>query len=164
MARPRAWADRLIVLSGSLTGTPQALDLLTDVVDSDTVTVARIIGRITVIPASLSATDQAAQRIDVGIGVATQAAFDAGVGSLPDPRVNADAPARGWLYRDSLVMMKQNSTGTVEDWLYPMSHFDVGALRRVDKGVLFVVFAKTSLQGSAFDVQVSGLIRSMCLT
>jgi len=96
----------------------------------------------------------------------TEPAFDAGVVSLPDPRVAADSPARGWLWRGVMMMSYQNPGGAeIQNWNFP-GHvaFEVRSMRKVDRGILTFIVSKTVIQGSAFDVDVSGLIRILCLT
>ena len=160
MPRRRAWADALLdedLGSGQLN-----IDLLASAPAVDTITTARLIGRIQVVPVALDATDDAIQIIDMGIQVVTAEAFAAAV--VPDPFTQADAPARGWLWRTRMVMLKQNSTGTVEDFIYPLVEFDLGTMRKVDKGKLVLTVDKQSTAGVAFSVTVIGIIRTLCLT
>jgi len=76
-----------------------------------TVTTARLIGDLYATPASVTTTTSGIQILEMGVAVVTEPAFDAGVVSLPDPRVAADSPARGWLWRGVMMMSYQNPGG-----------------------------------------------------
>ena len=163
--RPRAWVDAIIATLQS--GTNLAEDLLAAAtVNLDTITVARLVVGITATPDSFTSGVSGVQRIDMGIGVASTPAFDIGVTALPDPRVASDAPPRGWLWRGSMSLVRSNVDGSEKETgqLYPTIRVDLGAMRKVDRGTLFFVTAKTAIQGSELDVDLSGLIRVLCLT
>ena len=113
MARPRAWADRLVQVTLVDAALMTPLDLLEDLPNAAVKTVSRVIGAITIVPSSTSATSDYVSRIDVGIGVVSAEAFVAGV--VPDPQTQADSPTLGWLYRTRLVSVRQNASGTLED-------------------------------------------------
>ncbi len=163
--RPLAWVDDII--GHQQTGSSSLLNLLlAATVNLDTITVTRIIATLTLTPEDPISTTSGTNRVDIGIGVCTAAAFAAGAGSVPDPRVAADAPARGWLYRGSMTAAHQNGAGTeaASGWVYPTLTFDVGAMRKVDRGILFMVIALTAIQGSEVTWDMSGLVRSLCMT
>ncbi len=160
--RRGTWADRLIniLLVSGVQSTP--LDLLVDLTDSENVTVDRMIVHLSIVPSDESTNEQGNQRIDVGIGVVSSEAF--AVATLPDPVQSGDYPIRGWLYRDSYAYMRQNSsTFGVEDYMYPTVRADLRASRRVEKGVLMVVFDNLNSFGSAMSVRVLGIIRTHVL-
>jgi len=164
MARPRAWADFLLSMVLA-PGTAQSVDLLTSAVNSDTITVGRLIGRIHVHPDSLTAQVDFGATINVGIGVASADAFGVGTAALAGIATAADAPARGWLYRSQMHVTKVHSSGT--DYEYGEDDtlaFDVRAMRKVDKGVLYFTAQSTSVVGTAGSLRLTGIIRAMCLT
>ncbi len=136
-------------------------DLLGDLPDVNVKTVTRLIGRLLVYPEDRNATLDSVQRVDLGIGVASEEAFLAGV--VPDPDFSSEYPARGWLWVTTAVMVHNNASGTVEDWFYPEILFDVGANRVVDKGRLFLAISNNLSDGSARSVRVTGRIRSLIL-
>ena len=165
MARRRAWADFIVNLA-LVTDVPQSVDLLTQAPDLDTLTVARLIGKLTVWPASMTTQVDSHMIVDIGVGVASVEAFGvAASAGLPIVIAVASAPPRGWLYRSQIDVMKVHSTGTT----FEIAHagedkFDIGAMRKVDKGVLYLVAQSTLIDGTAMTVDLTGLVRSMCLT
>ena len=114
------------------------------------------------VPDDRNATDDTVQQIDVGIGVGSQEAFTAGV--VPDPNVQADYPTIGWLYITTKMMVINNSSGTLEGFHFPEWHFDVGANRKVDKGVLYLAVHNTGADGGGAQIRIIGRVRSLCLT
>ena len=161
MRRPRAWGDSnisaVVTSGGSL-----KVDLLTNLAASDTVTVTRLIGHLTVIPGTSLSVVDGAMAIDIGIGVSALEAFTAGV--LPDPDQEQDQPARGWLYATRLLFFRAVGAGPVDTWHYPELHFDVRAARKVDRGVLYLFVKSGAALGSSQDVFISGRVRALCLT
>ena len=164
MPRPRAWLDFL--MAQTLTGTPLVVDLLAAAtVNLDTITAVRIILHLEVWPASLTSTFEGVQSIDMGIGVSSVDAFGIGISAMPDPRVQADTPPRGWLWRSSISMYQSNADGAEAKTPLPgIVDADLSSMRKVDRGTLSLVIAKTARIGSAFDCSVLGLIRTLCLT
>ena len=165
MARRRSWADFFLQLTLA-DGVPQCKDLLTQAPDLDTITVARLIAGLTVSPESFTAQVDGRMIIDIGVGVASQEAFAvAGCLGLPIVSAGADSPPRGWLYRGQISCEKVHSTGTTYEIMKRgQVNFDIGAMRKVDKGVLFFIAEANVLGGSAYNVVLTGLVRSMILT
>jgi len=165
MARPRAWVDRLIDVT--LTGPNLVVDLLASAtVNLDTITVTRLIIDLYSHPTTLTSNVSGIQKVEMGIGVVTGAAFDAGQASVPDPRIAADAPARGWLWRGLLFNSYQNVDGTEKENYNTLGHVsaDLGAMRKVDRGKLILILSKTAVQGSEVNQAIVGLVRVLCLT
>ncbi len=165
MPRDRAWVDAPIGFQWS--GTNARVDLLANAtVNLDNITVVRLLVELWMTPPSLTSTASGLIQAQMGIGVSTNAAFSAGVTSLPDPRVPADAPARGWLWRGDMMYGYNNVDGTEkENWNFPgHTREDLGAMRKVDRGTLFFIFAGTAVVATEVDVDVTGLIRVLCLT
>ena len=164
MARRRAWADFFVGLDLE-NGVPQSVDLLTQAPDLDTLTVGRMVGRLTAVLDSLTAQVDNRSVIDIGIGVASVEAFGvAASAGLPIADSAASAPPRGWLYRTQLMALKVHSTGTTYEIMIPDTvSFDIRAMRKVDKGRLFLVAEQTLQAGTAATIRLQGLVRTMCL-
>ena len=143
------------------TGQTLPFDLLADMPDNDVKTVTRLIGQLTLMANDLDAAVTVAQRIDMGIGVASREAFTAGI--VPDPVLSSDYPTLGWLWITSSVVIKVNASGTTEAFLYPVIQFDIGAQRKVDKGVLYFVADNTAIIGGGMSVRLAGRLRSLVL-
>jgi len=163
--RRRAWADFFVDLT-LVDGVPQCVDFLAQGVNLDTLTVARIIGTLYVQHADLSAQIDNRAKIDIGIGVASVEAFGiAACAGLAIPNGAGSSPPRGWLYRTEMVCTKVHATGTTYEILIPdKTHFDLGAMRKIDKGVLYLVAEQTNDGGTAASVALMGLVRTMVLT
>jgi len=159
--RRRIWADRVIDLLITSGGQTIPIDLLVDLPEDDVKTVTCIIGRITSVYADPDGALTTSQRIDMGIGVASREAFTAGI--VPDPATQADYPTQGWLWIDSPTTLKVNASGTTEAFHVPVVTFDVGAQRKVDKGVLYFVADNTLIVGSAASIRIVGRIRALVL-
>ena len=95
------------------------------------------------------------QRVDIGIGLASQEAFAAGV--LPDPNTADEEPRGGWLYRYQ-CLVAQNGTGT--NIIYHC-RFDIGAMRKIDGDELYIIVNNGNLLAATFTVQVTGLVRCL---
>ncbi len=165
MPRRRAWCD-FFVNQQLVEGTPQSANLLTQAPDLDTMTVARLIGRLYVSHDSLTAQVDSRMMVEVGIGVASQEAFAvAGAAGLPIVGAAASAPPRGWLYRGEMQAIKVHSSGTTYEVMMPdKDKFDLGAMRKVDKGVLFLIADTKLVGGTTATIRMTGLIRTMVLT
>ena len=163
MPRRRAWADQIITVT--LTAAGHFEDLLATAPVLDTITATRIIGRLFATTASLTAQVDSGQRLDMGICVVDASAFAAGLTALPDPRVSGDSSPRGWLWRSAMFPVKVHSTdATFEVANFDTIEFDVGAMRKVDKGKLVMIVYRTAFAGNAVDVDLEGLIRTLSLT
>jgi len=159
--RPRTWRDILVnqVVSTATQSVP--LDILVDLPARDVKTVVRLIGSLTAFPDDRNATSEGVMSIDLGIGVVSQESFTAQV--VPDPNVQADYPALGWLYASSRIVIFNNSSGTTEMFHIPEFNFDVGANRKVDKGVLTLVWNNTAADGTGFACRLVGRVRAVVL-
>ncbi len=164
MPRHRLWGDRNI----SVTLVPtvsQQLVLLANLSGGDTKTLVRLIGRLVAQPNDLVAQVDGSMVVDIGIGVVTDQAFAVAGASMPDPTLAAQQPARGWLYKQQMVVTKEHATGTTNEFTHiDTLQFDLKAARKVDRGTLFVRFEANNLTGaSPFDVRLAGVIRALCL-
>ena len=97
------------------------------------------------------------QIIDIGIGLAEQDAFAAGV--IPDPNVSNDEPARGWLYRTRCVV----PADATEVLMPVMCRGDFRAQRKIDGAELYIVLNNTPGGGTAFTVEYTGIVRALYL-
>ncbi len=163
MARRLAWADRLFS-TDILTGAQLILDLLSTAPDLDTITATRLIGRMLFHPNTLTGTpNRGVATMDVGIGVVSEEAFLAGV--VPDPLSEAEAPARGWLYRTRMAAVFSNGNAIEnENHLWPELMFDVRAMRKVDKGRLVFIVNNSLAVEAGVTVTVTGIVRTLCMT
>ena len=163
MPRRRAWADTVLGFTLA-SGTQSNQDLLADLPAAATVTVARILVHLWVLPDVEEGLANGIQALDVGIGVSSSEAFVAGV--VPDPQTQADVPARGWLWADRIPMLHGNATGppAVDRMVAPEVKADLGAMRKVDRGVLYMSMTNTAIQGTAAGLFIIGRVRALCLT
>jgi len=159
--RRRTWADRTVDLLIASAGQTIPIDLLSDLPTTDVKTVTRLIGKLTATYSDPDAAVTSVQRIDMGIGVAAQEAFSAGI--VPDPATQADYPALGWLWVGTMTTMKVNASGTTESFHVPEERWDIGAQRKVDKGVLYFVADNTLISASGASIRITGRIRSLVL-
>ncbi len=161
MARPRAWADLIfnaVIPSGS---NMVALDILFDlgVARLDTITVVRLVGALHIIPNSFGTGPLGAQRVDIGIGVASAPAFPTAV---PQPDISTEYPPRGWLYiTNKWMAMPGEVSGKI---MWPDWEFDIRTMRKLDKGILYVAAGNNNVSGTAESVVLGGRIRALCLT
>ena len=100
------------------------------------------------------------QSMTMGIGIASEDAFVAP--AVPDPDAAGDAPPRGWVMRERVVIQdivaaSRSDPGPL--WVQR----DLRSQRRLDEGVLYAVFNNNALSGTAFNVEVHGLIRCLAL-
>ena len=160
MPRNRAWADTAV--GGIVGATPLIQDLLTSLTPSDTITAARLVGSIYMMGVDPESVRNGLVSIDIGIGVAAEEAFVAAV--LPDPDVNAEAPARGWLYKTRSHVYEQNVGGSIQHAVPGIVMFDIRTMRKVDRGRLYITFKANLVEGTDFDIRMSGLVRALCLT
>ena len=162
MARPRAWADLKfnVTIADAADMTP--LDILVDLGASrlDTITIVRLVGQMAVVPDIPVASATSNQIIDVGIGVASEAAFVAG--AVPQPDQTDEYPARGWLYVATKVLFRGNLDTVGE--VYPTWEFDIRSMRKIDKGRLYLAAGNGLGDGTPSVIRFIGRIRALCLT
>jgi len=157
--RNRAWADTVysglvIVDEGSL-----ATDLLVNAPTVDTLTAVRIIIDVVVVLSPAIVSD-ALNVVSVGLGVTSREAFTAV--ALPDPAASTEYPPRGWLY---VANKPVRSTATTVGLDVKEAHFqvDLRAMRKVDKGVLFLALGNAAVLNT-LSVDITGRVRVLCLT
>ena len=153
MARTFYWIDSLLdsaIASGGQV-IPSLLGALTQI-NTRGITIERVILDLWIIPSMLAGTN-AAQILDVGIGVVTQDAVAAG--AVPDPNTSADRPARGWLYRTRCLIIDSN----IEPLPAVRCTGDFRGKRKLDDGELVLVGNNTASQGTPFSVDMIGIVR-----
>jgi len=165
MPRHRVWGDTIVSLA-LVDNVPQQIDLNSAGPVGDTLTVVRLIGRLTAYPNDQQAQVTGAMKIDVVIGVASQTAFDLGITGTPNIQAVAEVPPRGWMYRSQMITMKDHATGTTNEHTHVDGlAFDVKAARKLDRGRIFIkVESATSNGGTTFDVRLAGVVRALFLT
>jgi len=163
MPRRRDWVDTIFAILQD--GTNVVSDLLVGAPDTSTRTSARIIGDLVCLRSDITAITGESQKLDMGICVVDTAAFVIGQSALPDPRVPDDSPPRGWLWRWTGTVAYQRSAGEPASiWMPSRVTFDVGGMRKIDRGKLVLITSKTGLAGSPVTVRISGSIRTLILT
>ncbi len=95
--------------------------------------------------------------LDIGVGMADQESFTAGV--LPDPGTSADQPHLGWVWKDAILQgqLKSAAGGHPPIRIYE----DIRSRRRIDDGELYITWTNTALFGNGFDLRISGLVRCL---
>ena len=163
--RNRAWADLAFDGTTLVAGVPQAFDLLAGAPEVDTLTAVRIIGNLEIGYLVNTTPSDSLSRVSVGIGVASVEAFAvAATAGLPNPTQTGQYPPRGWLYVQAKAVRQVVSIsgdGLVDHWA--TFDFDLRAMRKIDKGRLFVIMEQDNIViGGAMSVV--GRIRTLCLT
>ena len=162
VSRNRARADTIFSVATLVAGTPQHSNLLLNAPTVDTLTAVRVIGDLWFMYQPDSTVVDSLSISTLGIGVTSVEAFAAGGVSMPDPSNDAQYPPRGWLYVNSQPVSQQaESTGVLNH----MAHFkfDVRAMRKVDKGILFSTITNTNIIIGG-SMRVVGHVRALCLT
>ncbi len=161
--RPSVWVDT--ILNDTITSALFTDDLNALLPATERQTVVRIILDFVSYPLNFAGNTESSQVMDMGIGVASQAAFDVAAGAgLPDPRLVAEAPARDWLWATRTSTIFIRGTGVTEALWFSRTRLDLRASRKIDKGVLFLIVAKTAIDGAEFDLTLQGRIRALILT
>ena len=82
---------------------------------------------------------------------------------MPQPSIENEYPARGWLYVATRSVWQYKAGSNDQQRGQAVFEFDVGALRKIDKGVLFMTIENTDILGAGpFDV--TGRVRALVLT
>jgi len=160
--RNRAWADRRISMSLVAT-VPQAIDLLLNAPTVDTLTAVRVIVDILCFYSPDATVVDSLSFVDLAVGVTSVEAFAvAAAAGLPNPTTESGYPPRGWLYVNTKPVFQQaESTGVLIQTAHFM--FDVRSMRKVDKGVLFLIAENNTIIVGGV-VRMVGRTRVLCLT
>jgi len=160
--RGRAWADRRFDVSSLVAAVPQSFNLLQNAPTVDTLTAVRVIGDLTFQYSPNSTIVDSLSKVDVGVGVTSLEAFTVGGASLPNPSDENQYPPRGWLYVSTQPVYQQaESTGVIN--AVARFQFDLRAMRKVDKGVLFLTMEQNNILVGG-SMRIVGRTRVLCLT
>ena len=157
MARRTTWIDNLSSFVVAPGGGQQSQSLLQGVAPEDTrgTTVVRVLYDLQLHSTSVAGA-WGVQALDLAFGVTSQEAFAAGV--FPDP--NADErPVGGWMFRTRCVIA-QNGAGAP---ILTSCKGDLRSGRKLDAGEVYVVANNSDLDGTAFTVRVTGIIRLLLM-
>ena len=163
--RPRVWSDILYRVLTIASGGESVLSLGTELEDSDTKTIVRLIVDL---QASLDEVSEVetTQLITMGVGVASDTAFGVGITALPSPESVADYPREGWLYRSAKPVLQTLPTGGTPTAMWrdsPQFQVDLRAARKVDRGVAYVHIKNEAFGGTASIVRIAGIVRALWL-
>jgi len=160
-SRPRAWSDTRIEISALVAGAEQSVDLLEDMPTLDTRTVIRLIGDLWFMISPNSTIVDSLSTVDIGIGVSSAEAFTIAGAALPNPGLPTQFPPRGWLYVNTQPVIQQAESVGVLNYLAHFK-FDLRAMRKVDKGVLFLRMQQANVITGG-SMRVIGRVRTLCL-
>ena len=164
MPRGRAWSDQRFTGTSLVAGNDILSNLLEFGLEGvDNLTVVRIIGELNVHYVVTTTIADSDSFVDVGIGVTSAQAFGVGAGSVPDPANSASFPPRGWLYAATGYVAQLITTDTGIVNINTTFKFDIRAMRKIDKGTLFMRLAQANINvGGAMEVV--GRVRTLVLT
>ncbi len=100
---------------------------------------------------------EGSQIVSLGIGVASQEAFAAGI--VADPNDGDDFPTRGWIWRASYRVF-----GFAADQPAVFTRridLDMRSMRKLENGECYMNVMNTAAEGVSSTVKVSGLIRQL---
>ena len=102
---------------------------------------------------------EGSQRLSMGIGVASQEAFNAGV--LPEPFTDGDFPTRGWIWRATYRLF---GFAADQPAIYNRAlDIDLRSRRKLENGEAYLVADNVNLEGVSSTVRVLGGIRQLWL-
>ncbi len=150
--RPTIWIDNLVNLTVA-TGAQGSISLLTGrpPINMNGTTITRTIFDLQLYSTTIAGA-HGIQIADLGFGVTSQEAFNAGV--FPDPEAD-ERPLRGWLYRTRCTAFQNG----VETNPLAFCKGDLRNQRKIDDGEYFMVVTNQAILGTAFSVQMTGIIR-----
>ena len=141
-------------------GAQTFVDLLQNIPDTEQMglTVTRLLFDMWFTPDVGTGAD-GAQMVDVGIGLVSEEAFNAGI--LPDPNQNADQPVTGWLFKARTVVQVMVSPDAV---LGGHMQVDLRAQRKMgQRAKLVLIMNNTAVVSTSFNVRNTGMTRVLCL-
>ena len=163
MPRHRTWSDLILQGSSIASGGTRKDDLGLQV-DEEVRTAVRCIVGLDYFSISTSEAEYT-QLIHVGIGIASQEAFD--VETLPDLNTTGDYPTLGWYYAEAKILQQKLPTGGTPTAMFVQNaRFDVDlhAARKVDRGRMYMQMMNVNLDGSATAIVVAGRVRTLFVT
>ncbi len=156
--RDTVWLDTIVSVTAG-TGASTSVDLLGTTLETEArgYTLVRTIISLEALN-STYAGHSGRQAVSLGIGMMEREA--AASGAFPDPGDPTDAPGRGWVWRDTRVVLSVLDTPG-EGWPYTRFAADLRGMRKVMYAEPVLVFDNDALDGVAFTVRVRGIIRSL---
>ncbi len=154
--RLTAWDDQLVTSLSVTSGAENSFLLTENVSDTEKrgCTIVRIILALELLP-SVPGNVSGVQTVSMGIGATSDDAFAAG--ALPNAEVDTDFPVMGWLWRGKYLVRDETlATGIVP---FPRIDADLRSQRKIDRSSVFVILQNTPVQGTAFNILVSGMVR-----
>ena len=111
------------------------------------------------IGASVHDQGEGSQRLAIGLGIASQEAFAAGV--LPDPNQDSDFPPRGWIWRAAYRVYGFAADQPAID--RQRVDMDLRSRRKLENGISYLVADNIDVEGSGGSVRIVGRIRQLWL-
>ena len=103
---------------------------------------------------------EGSQRAAMGIGVASQEAFAAGV--LPEPDSGSDHLPRGWVWR---YVCRVFGFAADQSTIFTRRiDLDLRSRRKLENGLSYLVVDNIDSEGTSGSIKVTGLIRQLWLT
>jgi len=103
---------------------------------------------------------EGSELVDVGIGLASQEAFQADV--LADPDNESDFPLRGWIWRCRyrIYGFIANDPAVFNRHI----EMDLRGKRKIENGELFLSLVNTAQEGASGTVNIAGIVRCLILS
>ncbi len=155
MRRTTAWEDTFV--NQTLNNNARLdQDLLVNVPDADKrgMTVVRTLVHL-YFPETAGTAVTGAQKLLMGIQLASEDAFAAM--AVPDPNNATEFPIGGWMYRD-ITVVTQTASRLHQKALQEM-RLDLRSQRKLDRSEMIFSIENNASGGTAFSVDVVGLIR-----
>ena len=158
---PRLWIDTNIH-SDIASGTTSSVTLMTGVSSTQTrfdqMMLLRTIIGLDIFPV-VHDEGEGSQHLALGIGIASQEAFSAGV--FLDPQTSTDYPTRGWVWKAQYRIW-----GFAADQPAVFNQRvdrDIRAMRKLENGEAYLTMFSNALEGVQIAIKVIGLVRQLWL-
>ena len=99
------------------------------------------------------------QAVDLGIGLVSADARVAG--AVPDSDVSGDFPVSGWIYRNRVRVVDETIATGIVDYSGGRIEVDIRGQRKLDRSDVVLISLNTPIQGTAFNVNMLGIIRML---
>ncbi len=158
---PTIWIDT--ILNFDVANTSQVLTSLMTGVSStqtrfDRMTLTRTIVGID-IANTVHDSGEGSQQVALGIGITSQESFAAG--TVPEPQVASDFPARGWVWR---ALYRVYGFAADQPAVFNARiDKNIKAQRKLENGEAYLVVDNNAIEGVAAVIRVHGLIRQLWL-
>ena len=159
---PRVWLDTAGTISAAGAGGSASKSLMTGLTATQTrfdqMTLLRTIIGINV-GLTIHDSGEGSQLVLIGIGIASQEAFAAGV--LSDPHLDAEFPTRGWVWR-----ARYRVFGFAADQPTVFTQrvdLDLRSQRKLENGESFMNVVNEDVEGISSPITIHGLIRQLWL-